>query len=159
MAEGTSAGSATGAASKSTEAAAPEQERSAPMQPSARGLTASPLPTQPSLRRIESSREITPAPEARAPSTAASSDRQQREAWTQWYAAMRESPDSTVRLQALEQWAQQPGAPLDPVTYALVDGDEAVRARAQDLYSHQLTREAVAAPPTPKAGEGPQAAP
>ena len=58
-----------------------------------------------------------------------------------------------VRLQALDQWAQQPGASLDPVTYALVDGDEAVRARAQDLYTQQLTREAAAAPPVQEEGE------
>lgn len=65
-----------------------------------------------------------------------------REAWIQWYEAARESPDVSVRLQALEQWAQRPGEALDPVTYGLVDQDEAVRSRAQQLYEQALAREA-----------------
>lgn len=69
-------------------------------------------------------------------------DQAQRAARQSWYAAVREHPDVTVRLQALELWAQQPGDALDPVTYALVDGDESVRARAQELYEQQLTRAA-----------------
>ena len=75
----------------------------------------------------------------------------QRDAWTQWYATVRESPDVKVRLQALEQWAQQPQGSsdsLDPVTYALVDEDDTVRARAQTLYEQQLVREATAAAPS-----------
>jgi len=50
-----------------------------------------------------------------------------------WLAAAREDPDPNVRLHALETWAQNPGESLDPVTYALVDPDEAVRTRAQEL--------------------------
>ncbi len=55
-----------------------------------------------------------------------------------------------MRLQALEQWAQQPPSnhSLDPVTYALVDEDDTVRARAQTLYEQQLVREATAAAPS-----------
>lgn len=70
----------------------------------------------------------------------------QQEAWAQWYQTARDSPDVTVRLQALEQWAQRPGDALDPVTYGLVDQDEAVRSRAQALWDQQLMREAVDAP-------------
>ena len=50
-----------------------------------------------------------------------------------WLAAAREDPDPNVRLHALETWAQHPGESLDPVTYALVDADESVRTRAQEL--------------------------
>lgn len=69
-------------------------------------------------------------------------------AWTQWYEAARESPDVSVRLQALETWAHRPGDSLDPVTYGLVDEDDTVRARAQTLYEQQLVREATAAAPS-----------
>jgi hypothetical protein len=47
-----------------------------------------------------------------------------------------------MRLQALEQWAQRPGEALDPVTYGLVDENESVRTRAQELYEQQLARDA-----------------
>lgn len=165
MADGTSAGGATAAASKSTEAAAPEQERPAPTQTSGRGTDALPSPTQPGTLLTESSRGIPPAPEARAPSPA-SADRQQLDEraaaeqaqWQAWYAAAREHPDVSVRLQALDHWAQQPGESLDPVTYALVDGDEDVRARAQDVWAQQLTREAAAAGPVQAEGDRGQTA-
>ena len=57
-----------------------------------------------------------------------------------WLTAARENPDPAVRLHALEIWAQRPGASLDPVTYALVDPDESVRARAQQLWELELAR-------------------
>jgi hypothetical protein len=57
-----------------------------------------------------------------------------------WLAAARDDPDPKVRLHALETWAQNPGESLDPVTYALVDADEAVRARAQQLVEEALAR-------------------
>ena len=57
-----------------------------------------------------------------------------------WLAAAREDPDPNVRLHALGTWAQHPGESLDPVTYALVDPDETVRARAQELVEEQLAR-------------------
>ena len=50
-----------------------------------------------------------------------------------WLAAARDDPDPNVRLHALETWAQYPGESLDPATYALVDPDEVVRTRAQEL--------------------------
>jgi hypothetical protein len=49
-------------------------------------------------------------------------------------------PDPTIRLYALEAWALRPGSTLDPVTYALVDADESVRARAQEVFEDVLTR-------------------
>ena len=141
-----------------------EKDRPAPTQTIIRGPDALPSPTKPGLLLTESSRGIPPAPDARAPSTTASSDthqleeraaadRAQLEAWAQWYAAAREHPDVSVRLQALEHWAQQPGEALDPVTYALVDGDEDVRARAQDVWAQQLTREEAAAGPAQEEGD------
>ena len=40
----------------------------------------------------------------------------------------------------LEASARQTAASLDPVTYALVDPDESVRARAQEVFEQELTR-------------------
>ena len=57
-----------------------------------------------------------------------------------WLTAARDDPDPSVRTLALETWAQRPGATLDPFTYALVDGNESVRARAQALLEEELTR-------------------
>lgn len=68
----------------------------------------------------------------------------------QWYAAARESSDVTVRLQALEIWVQQPGQPLDPVTYGLVDENESVRARAQEVYAQRLAWEETTSVPMPQ---------
>ena len=60
----------------------------------------------------------------------------------QWFAEVQANPDVTVRRQALELWAEQPSQDLDPVTYGLVDEDESVRMRAEELYEQQLAREA-----------------
>jgi len=57
-----------------------------------------------------------------------------------WLDAAREDPDPRVRLHAIETWAIKPGKSLDPVTYALVDPDETVRARAQQLFEEALER-------------------
>jgi hypothetical protein len=54
--------------------------------------------------------------------------------------ATREDPDPRVRLHAIETWAAKPGNTLDPVTFALVDPDENVRARAQQLFEEALAR-------------------
>jgi hypothetical protein len=72
-------------------------------------------------------------------------------------AELRAHPDATVRLQALELWAQQPGDALDPVTYALVDGDEQVRARAQELWWSSSSRETATSRPVQEEGPGGQA--
>ena len=68
-------------------------------------------------------------------------DQAQRETRQLWFEEVRENPDVTVRLQALELWAEQPGDGIDPLTYALVDEDEQVRARAEELWEQQLTKE------------------
>ena len=57
-----------------------------------------------------------------------------------WLAEARGNPDPRVRLSALETWAQNPGNSLDPITYALVDPNEQVRARAQQLFEEALER-------------------
>jgi len=57
-----------------------------------------------------------------------------------WLAELLNAPDPEVRLQGLEAWARQPGDSLDPATYALVDPDESVRARAQELFEQALDR-------------------
>lgn len=54
--------------------------------------------------------------------------------------AARENPDPAVRIQALESWAKRPDTSLDPVTYAMVDPDESVRVRAQELLEQKLAR-------------------
>lgn len=82
----------------------------------------------------------------------ATAEQAQREARQLWFAEAREHPDVGVRLQALELWAQQPGDAVDPVTYALVDEDEQVRTRAQELWEQQLTQEAGATQPIPEEG-------
>jgi hypothetical protein len=51
----------------------------------------------------------------------------------EWTAAL-QHPDRAVRVEALQRWAEQGAAtPLYPLTQALVDPDESVRARAQAL--------------------------
>lgn len=57
-----------------------------------------------------------------------------------WLDELLHDPDPNVRIQALDAWARQPGESLDPVTYALVDPDESVRARAQELFDQELGR-------------------
>lgn len=54
--------------------------------------------------------------------------------------AEQDDPDPNVRLQALDAWARSPGESLDPVTQALVDPDESVRTRAQELLEQELAR-------------------
>jgi len=57
-----------------------------------------------------------------------------------WLSQMLDDPDPHVRIQALETWVRHPGEALDPLTYALVDPDETVRARAQELLEEALAR-------------------
>jgi hypothetical protein len=108
---------------------------------------AAPHAPTPETRSTDTSRATSPVPAA-TPADPPLSDAQtpadqaQREARELWFAELRESPDVTVRLQALEVWAQQPGDSIDPLTFALVDEDEDVRARAEALWEQQLAREA-----------------
>ena len=57
-----------------------------------------------------------------------------------WLEAARDEPDARVRLHAIETWAVKPGNTFDPVTHALIDPDETVRARAQQLFEEALAR-------------------
>lgn len=57
-----------------------------------------------------------------------------------WLTAAREDPDPGERLRALEDWARGPRDSLDPLTHALVDPDETVRARAQELLEQAWQR-------------------
>ena len=92
---------------------------------------------------IPAARQAAPLPRAAShvSDTQAGPEPTPSAAWQQWYEAARDSPEVTMRVQALEQWAQRPGDPLDPVTYGLVDPDETVRSRAQALYEQYLARE------------------
>ena len=123
-----------------------------PAADASRADLAAPQAPTPDTRRTDASRAPRPAPDARVPPAAAPADpppsdaqtpadQAQHEARELWFAERRESPDATVRLQVLEQWAQQPGDTINPLTYALVDEDEAVRARAEALYAQQRARE------------------
>jgi hypothetical protein len=58
-----------------------------------------------------------------------------------WLDAAREDRHPGGRLHALQTWAQGPRDTLDPVTYALVDPDETVRARARELLDETLGRQ------------------
>jgi hypothetical protein len=57
-----------------------------------------------------------------------------------WLTEMLHAPDPNVRIQALDAWARQPTTLLDPVTYALVDPEESVRTRAQEVLEQELAR-------------------
>jgi hypothetical protein len=57
-----------------------------------------------------------------------------------WLMEALKDPDPRVRLHAIETWAAKPDKTLDPVTYALVDTDETIRARAQELLEEALER-------------------
>lgn len=62
----------------------------------------------------------------------------------EWTAALKH-PDKEVRQTALQQWAAQGAAtPLAPLTHALVDPDESVRAKAQELVEQVWLAKAAA---------------
>lgn len=61
------------------------------------------------------------------------------------WAAVLQHADKEVRLEALQHWAGQGAAtPLDPLTHALVDPDESVRARAGELVERVWAAQAAA---------------
>lgn len=72
------------------------------------------------------------------PSTTTDNEQYQAEEVPAWLAEALDDPDPHVRIQALEAWAQHPRKTFDPLTYALVDPDEAVRMRAQELLEEKL---------------------
>jgi len=57
-----------------------------------------------------------------------------------WIDELVNSPDPQIRVQGLEAWVRNKGPSLDPLTYALVDADETVRTRAQELLEQVLER-------------------
>ena len=135
-----------------------EPARQAPTQTSSLGPPAQHAST-PGARITDASRATRPAHDAQVqtadspadpppPDEHADADQAQREARQQWFTEMRESPNATVRLQALELLAQHPIDALDPETFAFLDDEDAqVRARAEQLWEQQLSREAGAAAP------------
>src|SRR5262245_33617415 len=74
------------------------------------------------------------------PVASAALERSETEDPPAWLVELLQSPDPNVRIQALDAWARQRGASLNPVTYALVDSDESVRARAQEVFEQALAR-------------------
>jgi hypothetical protein len=76
----------------------------------------------------------------RYPAAGASLERYATEDSAPWLAELLHAPNANVRVQGLDAWARQPTASLDPVTYALVDPDESVRMRAQEVLEQELAR-------------------
>ncbi len=124
------------------------------------GLAAPQAPT-PETRSTDSSQTTSPAPDARAKTAASPADplpsdaravgQVQRKVQELWYAEVREHPDATVRLQALELWAQKPGVAIDPVIDALIRLDEQAQARAEALWEQALAQEEAAPQPEEEA--------
>jgi hypothetical protein len=110
------------------------------------GAPAPPGPFRPETARIT---------QAAPPDEQTPADQAQRQTRERWYAEMREAPEAGMRLYALDLWAQQPTEAIDPVTYALVDEEESVRTKAQELYEQHLVREAA---PPPKHLDAPASA-
>jgi hypothetical protein len=64
-----------------------------------------------------------------------------------WIAQALDAPDVSVRLQALDMWAQQGAqAPLDPLVVALNDEDEGVRVKAMTIIEQNWEVEQEAEP-------------
>ncbi len=106
-----------------------------PLQPvAARAATADPPPAPPAARRGAKISERSSAPSASSLEQFGAEDPRP------WLAELLHAPDANVRVQALDAWARLPSASLDPVTYALVDPEESVRARAQEVLEQELAR-------------------
>jgi hypothetical protein len=124
--------------------------RQVPTQTSPLGPTTQPVSTTQALL-TDTTGTLCPAPDthvqaaAASPADAPPSDERvdakyaQREAQHSWYAEVRQHPDVTVRLQALEHLAEQPNDESDPVTYVPVGQDE--QEWAQELRQEQRLQE------------------
>jgi hypothetical protein len=58
-----------------------------------------------------------------------------------WPPAEMQDPDPRMRRFALEQWAREPTESLDVVAAALVDPDESIRERAEQVFEAALARQ------------------
>jgi hypothetical protein len=58
-----------------------------------------------------------------------------------WPPAEMQDPDPRMRRFALEQWAREPTGSFDPVAAALVDPDESIRERAEQVFETALARQ------------------
>jgi hypothetical protein len=68
-----------------------------------------------------------------------------------WIAQALDAPEVSVRLQALDTWAQQGAqAPLDPLVVALDDEDDDVRTKAMEIIEQQWAIEQDAEPEAKK---------
>ena len=68
-----------------------------------------------------------------------------------WIAQALDAPEVSVRLQALDTWAQQGAqAPLDPLVVALDDEDDDVRTKAMEIIEQQWAIEQEAEPEAKK---------
>ena len=58
------------------------------------------------------------------------------------YAALRDDGNPKPRLQLIDRWAREAGPDRDRdfLTHAMVDPDEAVRTRAQELFDRDMVR-------------------
>ena len=64
-----------------------------------------------------------------------------------WIAQALDAPEASVRLQALDTWAQQGAhAPLDPLVVALDDEDDDVRTKAMEIIEQNWAIEQEAEP-------------
>ena len=52
-----------------------------------------------------------------------------------------QDPDPRMRRFELEQWAREPTGSLDVVAAALVDPDESIRERAEQVFEAALARQ------------------
>lgn len=59
---------------------------------------------------------------------------------SEWPVAILQNPDARVRRQALEEWARNPQRSLDGVSAMMVDADETIRERAQQIFEGAIAR-------------------
>lgn len=68
-----------------------------------------------------------------------------------WIAQALDAPEASVRIQALDMWAQQGAqAPLDPLVVALDDEDDDVRTKAMEIIEQHWAIEQEAEPESEK---------
>ena len=68
-----------------------------------------------------------------------------------WIAQALDAPEASVRIQALDMWAQQGAqAPMDPLVVALDDEDDDVRTKAMEIIEQHWAIEQEAEPEAEK---------